>query len=443
MTFADLNLSKSLLDALADARFERPTPIQFKAFSVIMSGRDVEGIAQTGTGKTIAYLLPLLRLWAFSKNRNPQVLIVVPTRELVVQVVDAANVLAKYMSVVVRGVYGGTNLRVQAAEVAEGCDIIVGTPGRMLDLAYHGALNLKSVRKLVIDEVDEMLALGFRSQLEHLFDLLPEKRQNLLFSATITEDVETMISQFFNSPERVEAAPPGSPLSQINQVLYRVPNFNTKVNLLHWLLEHRPEMNRVLLFVSTKALADELFERINAGYPAQVGIIHSNKDQNFRFNAVRTFQEGRTRILIATDIIARGIDIADVSHVVNFDLPDEPQHYIHRIGRTGRADKIGDAISLVGDLDADWLDGIQEMMQYQIPVLPLPEGLVISDVLTEAELPRIHMKNILGKSPILRESQSAFHEKKAKNKRINAKVSHKDKMWAKYGKPKTRGQKKK
>ncbi len=443
MTFKDLHLTNALWNALDDAGLETHTPIQYQSLPVIMSGRDVQGIAQTGTGKTIAYLLPLFRLLNFSRSRNPQVMVVVPTRELVVQVAQTAQKLSKYQSVVTKGVFGGTNLRTQAAELAEGCDVIVGTPGRLLDLMYHGVLNTKSIRKLVIDEVDEMLALGFRSQLENILELLPEKRQNLLFSATISDDVENVLDEYFQQPVRVEAAPPGTPVEKISQSVYRVPNNNTKVNLLKWLLENHPEMSRILLFVSTKALADELFSSLSETLAGQVGVIHSNKDQNYRFQSVRNFQEGKTRILIATDIIARGIDIADVSHVINFDLPEVPQHYIHRIGRTGRADKEGIAISLVSDQDAALLEEIEAMMQYQIPVHPHPEDVVISTVLTESEIPRVQMKNILGKTPVLRENQTAFHDKKAKNKKTNQKVSHKEKMMAKYGKPKTRGQKRK
>ena len=441
MTFWDLNLSNPLWNAIDDIGFTKPTTIQQKGFSVIMSGRDVQGIAQTGTGKTLAYLLPLLKLWTFNKNRHAQILIIVPTRELTVQVAEEAEKLGKYLNIIVRAVYGGTNLKSQAYEVAEGVDILIGTPGRILDLGYHGSLNLKAVKRLVIDEVDEMLALGFRSQLKHILDLLPQKRQNLVFSATINSEVEALIGEYFDNPEKIEAAPSGSPLSNINQAMYRVPNFNTKVNLLEFLLEHSPAMTKILLFVSTKALADELYGKISAAYPDNTGIIHSNKDQNFRFNAVNRFQDGTFRLLIATDIIARGLDIEDVSHVINFDLPDEPHNYIHRIGRTGRADKKGEAISLVGDLDLDWLDSIQEFMDFRIAVLPLPNEVFISDELTEAELPKINMKNILGKLPKIKDDASAFHEKKDKNKKENTKVNHKDKMMLKYGKPKTRGQK--
>ncbi|KXK38864.1 MAG: DEAD/DEAH box helicase [Saprospiraceae bacterium] len=441
MTFKELNLNKPLWNALDDADITHPTTIQHKVFPVAMSGRDIIGIAQTGTGKTLAYLLPIMRMWTFNKSRHTTALIIVPTRELVVQVVEVAMMLGKYMNIVIRGVYGGTNLKTQAYELAEGCDILVGTPGRLLDLGYHGSLNLKAVKKLVIDEVDEMLALGFRSQLEHILDLLSGKRQNLMFSATITEEVEKLIEAFFNSPEKIEAAPAGSPLSNINQSLYRIPNFNTKVNLLQLLLRQNQSLTKVLVFVATKALADELYDRINDEFLDQIGIIHSNKDQNFRFNAVNRFQDGTLRVLIATDIIARGLDIEDVSHVINFDLPDEPNSYIHRIGRTGRADKRGEAIAFVGDLDVQWLEEIEALMQYQIPVATLPEDLVISDVLTESEIPKVHMKNTLGKLPKINDEGSAFHEKKAKNQKSNVKIRHKDKMHAKYGKPKTRGQK--
>lgn len=442
MTFKDFNLNNPLWNALDDASIKIPTSIQKKTFPVIMSGRDVTGIAQTGTGKTLAYLLPLLKMWAFNKSRHTSVLIIVPTRELVVQVVDSATMLSKYMNVVIRGVYGGTNLKTQAYELAEGCDILIGTPGRLLDLGYHGSLNLKNIRKLVIDEVDEMLSLGFRSQLQHIFDLLPEKRQNLMFSATMTDDVIRLIEEEFNNPENIEAAPSGTPLDNIKQIAYRVPNFNTKINLLHIILDQNPDMNKVLLFVSTKALADTLHTDLSARYEGKIGVIHSNKDQNFRFNAVNSFKDGTYTVLIATDIIARGLDIEDVSHVINFDLPEQPESYIHRIGRTGRADRKGEAISLISDFETDMLSSIEALMEYTVPLQDKPENLEISDVLTEAEMPEIRMKNVLAPLPKMSDT-GAFHEKKAKNQKVNIKVRYKDKMHAKYGKPKTRGQKRK
>ena len=444
MTFNDLKLNTPLLNALTDLGYTTPTTIQSKAFPVIMSGRDVCGIAQTGTGKTFAYLLPCLKLWKFSKDTAPQILIVVPTRELVVQVVEAVKQLTTYMHVAVVGIYGGVNINTQKLEVAEGMDILVATPGRLIDLMYDGSFKTKAIKRLVIDEVDEMLNLGFRTQLKAILDLLPQKRQNLMFSATITADVEMLINTYFNEPERIEAAPTGTPLDNIIQTGYLVPNFYTKVNLLLLLLHLHPEMSKVLVFVATKSLADELYEEMIAEFPEQVGVIHSNKEQNHRFNTVNQFQNGTYRFIIATDIIARGLDISEVTHVINFDMPEVPENYIHRIGRTGRADKKGIAITLITEKDRENRTKIEGLMKYLIPTINLPEGLVISDVLTEDEKPKIKMKTHLVKLPKKEEKGPAFHEKKAKNKpRVTVKVSHKDKMMKKYGKPITRGQKKK
>jgi len=441
MTFEDLNLNPPLLNALADLGYTNPTTIQRKAFSVIMSGRDVCGIAQTGTGKTFAYLLPCLRLLKFSKERTPQMLIIVPTRELVVQVVEQVKELSAYMTLEVAGLYGGVNIRPQRAQVEYGVDIVVATPGRLLDLAYDGSLKMKTIKKLVIDEVDEMLNLGFRTQLNNILDLLPPKRQNLLFSATITDEVEVLMSTYFNDPERIEAAPTGTPLENINQVGYKVPNFYTKVNLLKHLLDNDADMSKVLVFVATKKLADNLFAELEEKYAGTIGIIHSNKEQNHRFNTVKQFGDGTFRFIIATDIVARGLDIAEVTHVVNFDIPDVPENYIHRIGRTGRADRRGVAIAFITEKEEKDLAAIEALMKYEIPLMTLPEEVEVSDVLTEDEKPKIVMKTERIKI-VKNEGGPAFHEKSAKNMKVNHKVRHSDKMKEKYGKPKTRGKKK-
>lgn len=399
MTFSDLNLSKQLLSALDDMGFEYPTHIQAESFSTIMSGRDIVGIAQTGTGKTLAYLLPCLRMWQFSKERHPQILIIVPTRELVEQVAEEARQLTKYMNIQIGAIYGGTNIRNQIEEVEAGLDLLVATPGRLLDMCLKGALKLKNIKKLVIDEVDEMLNLGFKHQILSIFDILPERRQNLMFSATMTEAVDDLIATFFNSPMLIEAAPTGTPLENIEQGAYEIPNYKSKKSLLLHLLAEHPEMNKVLIFMSTKKLADLLYEEIEDIYKDNIGIIHSNKSQNFRFNAVEQFKNGTYRILIATDIIARGIDITDVSHVINFDLPEEPENYIHRIGRTGRADAKGIAISFIGNLDKPYQEGIEDLMKMSLPIFPLPKEVEISEELILQELPDIPMKNVLTKGP--------------------------------------------
>ncbi len=441
MTFDDLNLNKPLLNALADMGITHPTTIQHKAFSVAMSGRDLVGIAQTGTGKTYAYLLPCLRQWKFSKDRFPQILIVVPTRELVLQVVEEAKKLTAYQNVIVAGVFGGVNIKRHANVVIDGLDVLVATPGRLLDLVLSGALKLKSIKRFVIDEVDEMLNLGFHSQLTRLLDLLPEKRQNLMFSATLTEEVASIISTHFNDPENIEAAPTGTPLKNICQLGYEVPNFNTKTHLLQHLVQTDRSMTKVLVFASTKRLADVLFEKMDLLFPGQFGVIHSNKAQNNRFHTVNAFHEGKIQFLISTDIMARGLDIAGVSHVVNFDTPDVPENYMHRVGRTGRADAEGIAITFVADRETQYRDRIETLMKTGISWLELPEEVDVSEILTPDEMPRVAMPYLQVKTPSVKESGPAFQEKKAKNKKENSKQSHKAKMRVKYKKPKTRGQK--
>ncbi len=442
MTFDELNLNKPLLNALDDLGYTTPTHIQQHVFSVVMSGRDVCGLAQTGTGKTLAYLLPCLRQLQFSKEKLPQLLIIVPTRELVVQVLETVNQLTKYLNLTAVGVYGGVNMKPQVAQVLQGMDILVATPGRLVDLLTSGVLKTKAVKKLVIDEVDEMLNLGFRTQLKIILDLLPPKRQNLLFSATLTTDVEKLIETFFNSPIRVEAAPVGTPLENIAQTAYQVPNFYTKINLLERLLRKESAMTKVLVFVATKQLADQLHEQLDDDFSAQTGVIHSNKAQNLRFEAVDQFKSGAYRVLIATDIIARGLDVAEVSHVINFDLPEVPENYIHRIGRTGRAEVDGIAIAFITPADEEKQAAIEALMNYTIPVLPLPENLVISDVLTENEKPNVYMKIPDIKTPKREDVGPAFHEKLDKNKKVNVRRDHAAEKMLKYGRPIKRSGKK-
>lgn len=443
MLFNELNIKTPLQNALADLGYTIPTTIQQKAFAVAMSGADVCGIAQTGTGKTIAYLLPCLCQWKFTKDKSPQILIVVPTRELVVQVVEMVNKLTTYMSVVAVGVYGGVNINTQKLSVEEKVDVLVATPGRLFDLVMNGSLKLKAVKKLVIDEFDELLNLGFRTQLKNILDLLPDKRQNLLFSATLTEDVEKILDIYFTNPIKIEAAPTGTPLEKIEQTAYELPNFNTKVNMLKLLLAENVSMTKVLVFAASKAQADLLFEELQASNEGSFGVIHSNKEQNHRFNTVNQFKNGTYRFIIATDIVSRGIDIAEVTHVINFDTPDEAENYMHRIGRTGRADKKGVAITFVAQKEQTAREKIEALMQYKIPVLPIPEHLEISDVLIDDEIPKKIGKEIQLKVKKREDVGAAFHEKSAKNQKVNFIVRKKDRMMKKYGKPITRGAKKK
>lgn len=430
MLFQDMKLTKGLHRALDAMSLVEPTTIQQRAFPVAMSGRDVLGIAQTGTGKTIAYLLPCINQWRFTPGNPPQIVILVPTRELVVQVLEVAQKLTEGTSIKCVGVFGGVGMVPQAERVREGADILVGTPGRLLDLILDGHASMKYVRRLVVDEVDEMLEQGFRTQLGRLFDLLPKKRQNLMFSATMTDEIERLMNTYFNFPERVEAAPMGTPLDNIAQHVYHVPNFNTKVNLLNHILG-QDGMSRVLVFVGSIALADRLYERVTQKFADGVDYIHSKRTQSQRFGAVRRFGLGEIRVLIATDVVARGIDVSQVSHVINFDLPLEPEQYIHRIGRTGRADQKGDALTFCSPLEKEKLEEIEALMNTSVEVAEMPSEVEVSTVLTDSELPTYHMRNTLVQTAS--KPGKAFHERSEKNQKVNHKVSHESLMRKKYG----------
>jgi ATP-dependent RNA helicase RhlE len=417
-TFEQFNLPKSVQKAIDDLGFVTPTPIQEKSFSVIMSGRDMMGIAQTGTGKTFAYLLPLLKLYKFTPTDTPKIVILVPTRELVVQVVEEVEKLTKYMSVRTLGIFGGVNINTQKKAVYEGIDILVGTPGRVMDLALDSVIRFDDTQKLVIDEFDEMLNLGFRIQLTSILAMMTRnKRQNILFSATMTDEVDAILNDFFDFPEEVTLAPSGTPLENIQQFTYNVPNFNTKVNLLIHLLESDESMERILVFVNNKKISDMLHERIEEHFDGQFGVIHSNKSQNYRLSTMASFQEGELRGIITTDIMARGLDISNISHVINFEAPEMPELYMHRIGRTGRADATGTAISFITPREADLITEVEILMNHEIEVIEFPEKVEISTKLIEPEKDKQPIKFLLKKPKL--DGNGAFHEKAKKNKKVN------------------------
>lgn len=417
LTFADFDLPVKLLDALADLNLFEPTPIQEKALKPILSGRDVMGIAQTGTGKTLAYLLPVLKSWKYNKSGNPTVLILVPTRELVVQVEDILKQLTQYLTTRIIGVYGGKNINTQKLLFDHGCDILVGTPGRVMDLAIDNAISLKEVQKLVIDEFDEMLNLGFRPQLTHIFEMMREKRQNILFSATMTEAVDEMLDEYFASPVEISLAKSGTPLEKIQQTGYKVENFNTKINLLKFLLETNNDLSKVLIFNNNKKHADYLFTKIDELFPNQFDVIHSNKSQNYRLKAMKKFQNEELRGLITTDVMARGLDISDITHVINFEIPEIPEQYIHRIGRTGRADKDGKAISFITKKEETQLLDIEVLMDKELKIIEFPSEVKINPQKIASEKEEVKMKN--AHTVKLEEGGGAFHEKKDKNKKVN------------------------
>ncbi|WP_166387591.1 MULTISPECIES: DEAD/DEAH box helicase [unclassified Polaribacter] len=441
MTFQDLGISNQLQYAIDDLGYVNPTPIQEQAFSVVRSGKDVVGIAQTGTGKTFAYMMPILQDLPYSTQKHPRVLILVPTRELVLQVVEQIAQLSKYINTRVLGVYGGANINTQKQSILQGQDIIVATPGRLYDLALSNALKLKSIQKLVIDEVDVMLDLGFRFQLMNIFDVIPARRQNVLFSATMTEDVDALIYDFFKNPEKISVAVSGTPLDNIEQVSYNIPNFFTKVNLLHELLSDKETYNKVLIFVGFKRTADLLFKHLQEVFNDEMCVIHSNKTQNYRIRSIRQFDEGKNRILLATDVMARGLDFDNVSHVINFDTPEFPENYMHRIGRTGRAERAGKTILFSTPKEQETKESIEKLMDYEIPVLEIPEDVKISDLLTEDERPREDQGISKNRTSLEYVPGAAFHEKSEKNSQVNLGGSYRREIAAKYKKPKTRGDK--
>lgn len=438
--FEDLNLTKQLQNAIADLGFDKPTPIQTEASPIILSGKDVVGIAQTGTGKTFAYLLPILKDLKFSDQINPRILILVPTRELVMQVVEQINTLTTYMNVRAIGVYGGTNINTQKHSVAQGCDFLVATPGRLFDLVMSGVLQLKAIKKLVIDEVDVMLDLGFRYQLTNIFELLPQRRQNIMFSATMTEEVDVLIDDFFKTPAKVSIAVSGTPLDNIAQQCYNVDNFYTKVNLLSSLLKDKDEFKKVLVFVASKKNADLLFEALEMDFSSEICVIHSNKSQNYRFRSIQQFDDGVNRILLTTDVMARGLDLDKISHVINFDTPNYPENYMHRIGRSGRAEEEGKTILFYTEKEEKAKEAIESLMDYKIPLIDFPEEVEISKQLTADERPKIIEISQKHKHKKLPEGGGAFHEKKEKNLKVNQGGSYLRKG-KKYKKPKTRGDK--
>lgn len=375
-TFEELKISKSLLKSLDEVGFTEPTPIQESAIPVINSGMNLVGIAQTGTGKTAAYLLPLLTKLVRSEGKDPRVIVLVPTRELSVQVGEDTEELTGHTTLRHAAVYGGVGWTKHAEMIAPGVDILIATPGRLWDLYMAQAVSFRNVKHVVIDEADRMLDMGFMPQLRQLFEVIPHKRQNLLFSATFSEKVEQMAGEFLDHFEKVEVSPSATPAQLIKQLVYLTPNYRTKLNLVRHLLSDEEHFNRVILFVKTKEAADDVFRIIRRKTEGEKRIMHSNKGQSTRLNAIRDFKEGHIRILISTDMSARGLDVSMVSHVINFDIPPRYEDYVHRIGRTARAGNLGTAITLVGP-DEEWhLRRIEKLIRMEIPRETMPPEVV-------------------------------------------------------------------
>jgi ATP-dependent RNA helicase RhlE len=371
LSFANLGLSADLLRAVAEEGYTIPTPIQAQAIPLILEGRDLLAAAQTGTGKTAAFVLPIferLRFHAnssFSPARHPvRVLVLTPTRELCMQVEQMAIDYGRYVPLRVASVFGGVPIEPQLKELRAGVEFLVATPGRLLDHVGQRTVNLGQVEILVLDEADRMLDMGFIPDIRKILALLPGKRQNLLFSATFNDEVRSLSSAFMSHPATVEVAPRNTTLEAIRQVVYPVDRDRKEALLAH--LIRRDDLRQVLVFTRTKIAASRLAARLDRDGINAVAI-HSDRTQPERTRALEGFKNGEIRVLVATDVAARGLDIEDLPHVVNFELPPHPQDYIHRIGRTGRAGASGDAISLVSLDEAEYLRGIQRLLRKAIP----------------------------------------------------------------------------
>jgi ATP-dependent RNA helicase RhlE len=415
-TFEEFKLNRQLLNAVTEAGYETPTAIQQQAIPLALAGHDVLGIAQTGTGKTAAYLLPLLMKIKYAQGQHPRALILAPTRELAMQINEAITVLAKYTDIRHTVVYGGIGPKTQIEQIAKGIDILVATPGRMMDIYLKEELVLKEVKTFILDEADKMMDMGFMPQIRRVLEIIPRKRQNLLFSATMPEKVNRLSEEFLEFPMRVEAAPQSSTAEMVNQVLYEVPNMKTKINLLAFLLADKETFNRVIVFTRTKEIANNIYKFLarKVVFEENIRVIHANKGQNTRINAMEAFKEGNVRILVATDVAARGIDVSEVSHVINFDVPIIYEDYVHRIGRTGRAMHAGEAITFMTGTEVFIIENIEQIIQMSIPRKRLPEGLIIEETSFEEsqEVAKTVDDQRKKADPNFK---GAFHEKKKKN----------------------------
>jgi ATP-dependent RNA helicase RhlE len=415
-SFNDFALNKQLLTAVEEMGYSKPTPIQEKAIPLLLYGHDLLGIAQTGTGKTAAFLLPILMKIKYAQGDNIRCLILAPTRELAIQINDAIADLGKYTDIRHTAIYGGLGPKTQIENIQKGLDIIVATPGRFMDLYLKGIIVTKEIKYMVMDEADKMMDMGFMPQIRKILEVIPRKRKNLLFSATFPEKVEKLSSEFLESPLRVEVTPQATAAKTIDQQLYAVPNFQTKLNLLSFLIKDSDTIKRALVFCRTKTAADLVFKFLERKVVGKMNIrvIHANKGQNTRINSINAFKSGELRILVSTDVAARGIDVYEVSHVINFDVPVIYEDYVHRIGRTGRANHDGVAITFMTPNEVYHIDKIEGIIRTKITQYPIPQEVLIEETPFEEE--QIILREIDEQRKKADPTfQGAFHEKKAKN----------------------------
>ena len=414
MRFDELKLTRQFLNAIEDAGYENATPIQQKAIPPLRAGQDVIGIAQTGTGKTAAFLLPLLQTLKYAQGEAPRGLVLAPTKELVVQIHQEALKFASYTDLRIVAFYGGVGPKKQIEEIADGVDLIVSTPGRFLEIYSRGHVETKKLKHIVLDEADRMMDMGFMPQIRQIQEVIPTKRQNILFSATFPPRVERLAEEFLLWPTRIEVTPESTPVSTVTQYKLSLPNLRTKIAFIEWYVREQLGDDRLLIFTRRKEEAENLFKFLDRSFDKGVRAVHSNKGQNARINAMQDFRTGAVQILIATDVASRGIDVPETQWVINASVPRDPHDYIHRIGRTGRAFREGSALTLVDPAEKFALERIESLTGESLLDFPaVPE-------LEPFETPRREKQNqareidreLKKRDP---NYQGAFHEKKRKS----------------------------
>ena len=370
MNFSDLGLKPELTAVVAEKGYTEPTPIQKAAIPAVLSGRDVLAGAQTGTGKTAGFVLPILQRLGARSPQGPRALILTPTRELAAQVAESVRQYGKNTGLRSTVIFGGVSERPQISALANGCDILVATPGRLLDLAQQKAVSLAHVEVFVLDEADRMLDMGFIHAIKRVRAMLPAQRQNLMFSATYSDDIRRLAENLLRNPLAVEVNPPNKTADKVEQVSYRLPKEHKRHLLAHLIKEGN--WHQVLVFTRTKHGANRLADQLQRAGIASLPI-HGNKSQNARVRALEDFKNNRIIALVATEVAARGLDIKELPYVVNYELPNVPEDYVHRIGRTARAGSTGKAVSLVSPDEAPYLKDIVKLLGRDVPNLPLPQ----------------------------------------------------------------------
>jgi ATP-dependent RNA helicase RhlE len=413
ITFEDLNIKPQFLKALGEAGIIHPSPIQERAIPLIKAGKDVVGIAQTGTGKTFAFLIPLMMKLNFHQGDKPRAIIFAPTKELAVQIWQEFERLNTYSDLKACVVYGGVGITEQIKQIETGIDVIIGTPGRFMDLYRKEVLDLKQVKTLVLDEADRLMDMGFIPQLRQILEVIPVKRQNLLFSATFSEQVEELSHEFLDFPEKIEVTKERTPVESVQQQIFNVPNFRAKLDFLMSII-NREDFKQGIVFVNSRHDATHIGKFLSRKMrDDEFRTIHANKSQSVRLNSLRDFKEGLLKVVVATDVSSRGIDVLEMSHVINFNVPRSAEDYVHRIGRTGRAFRTGVSITFCHKGEEYAMDDILKDLRLTLSYQKLPKTIEVVETSKEELIAMDRMIDFY-KRKQNPDYKGAFHRKKKK-----------------------------